>query len=435
MFGDLFSRDASGRIKVWRTWVVQDDDGIGVIYIDHGLLAGKHEREIITIKEGKNIGKANATNPYTQAIAEAEGRWNHKKREGYKSLTDLLITVNDIDHEGKKTRYYSYPIPGTTEATATDLIELAIAVRLPAENTDADGNLKPMKAQPYEANKGKFPYIAQPKLNGFRCVARVEMRKVGMFEEPTIVFRSKNGLEYKLPHVAKDLEKVFTTTSQDIVLDGEMYIHGYPLQKISSAVRKPNPDTLKLKFYIFDLAIPMMGQAERLARLAQITDGSAHFRLIMGENGKKKVIDAYGASLNYRVVPYLTVNSDEAVQQVTTDYIEAGFEGAILREPKVAYAFGKRPRTMLKVKRSKDREYTIVDIIPMDKEPTFGLFVCVTPAGKRFKVTPEGSAEVREDYLTNKAKYIGKPLTVRFFEYTEDDIPFHAVGVTIRDYE
>ena len=54
--------------------------------------------------------------------------------------------------------------------------------------------------------------------------------------------------------------------------------------------------------------------------------------------------------------------------------------------------------------------------------------------GERFNVTPEGSHEKKKEYLSNKFNYIGKQLTVRFFERTITGVPFHAVGV-VRDYE
>ena len=42
------------------------------------------------------------------------------------------------------------------------------------------------------------------------------------------------------------------------------------------------------------------------------------------------------------------------------------------------------------------------------------------------------SHEEREDFLTNKKKYIGKPAEIRFFEYTDAGIPRFPVMVGIR---
>jgi len=43
--------------------------------------------------------------------------------------------------------------------------------------------------------------------------------------------------------------------------------------------------------------------------------------------------------------------------------------------------------------------------------------------------------ETRKKYLDDKVDLIGKPLTVEFYERTKDDLPFHAVGIAVRDYE
>ena len=38
-----------------------------------------------------------------------------------------------------------------------------------------------------------------------------------------------------------------------------------------------------------------------------------------------------------------------------------------------------------------------------------------------FEVVIEGTIEERKEYFINKEKYIGKPLTVEFYERTSDD--------------
>ena len=63
------------------------------------------------------------------------------------------------------------------------------------------------------------------------------------------------------------------------------------------------------------------------------------------------------------------------------------------------------------------------------------MFVCVSENGKDFTVNPQGSHEVKKEYLTNKDKYIGKWLTVKFYERTAEGKPFHTTGIAVRDHE
>ncbi len=90
---------------------------------------------------------------------------------------------------------------------------------------------------------------------------------------------------------------------------------------------------------------------------------------------------------------------------------------------------------MTKLKRSQDKEFKVINVIGGENTPELGVFVCLAENGMEFNCTPEGTKEQKMEYLTNKVNYIGKMLTVRFFERTKDGKPFHAVGVTIRDYE
>jgi hypothetical protein len=322
-------------------------------------------------------------------------------------------------------------------------IESVLEVALPLNRTDNEGRTKPMRAQPYYKTKTidvkliktniptiKFPCYGQPKLNGFRVMARWETVKEGeglfIQEVEKVVFRSKEGLRYDiLEHIEAEFTKdmfFLEMTDKDreqvepleLVFDGEMYIHGEILSEISSAVRKRNNKTCLLEFRIFDLAIEGVKQTARLEMLSNI--------LI---NSKPHILR----------VPHIRIESNERAQIFTDKCIAQGYEGAIFRDKTAMYAFGKRPQTMTKLKRSEDKEFKIVDVVGGDNSPELGVFVCIAENGKTFKCTPEGTQEQKREYLSNKSKYIGKNLIVKFFERTKDDLPFHAIGITIRDYE
>lgn len=416
IFDNLYARTSSGKINVWEV-TAKEVPFVGTgISISEGELDGKKSESWRETKP-KNVGKMNATTAYEQACSEAEARWTKKKKQGYKSLEDLgIFSVDDLEDS------------------------------LPMDRTDANGISKPMKAQPYYKVTSKtvngvviktktnipvikFPCLGQPKLNGFRVMARWEeitTDKGTLLEATTegVVFRSKEGLRYT---VCEHIEYEFTkemflncdTQKYDLAFDGEMYIPGEILSEISSAVKKRNPKTILLKFYTFDLAIKLIKQKERLERLKTIIDYE------LGSRNISNIIR----------VPYIRIESNERAQEFTDECIKEGYEGGIFRCPNAEYQFGKRPQTMTKLKRSEDKEFPIVDVIGGENTPDLAVFVCVQEEGLQFECTPEGSEEVKREYLANKHKYIGKKLTIRFFERTKDNKPFHAVGVAVRDYE
>lgn len=422
----LFSRDSRGDIIQWSIQCVQNEDLTAKIVIKEGITIGTKTISERNISKGKNIGKINQTTPYQQALSESESRWNKKLKQGYKNIKAMI----DIK---------SYHLLMMKDDAS---IALEISKYISHVKTDDNENLKPMKAQSYFKDNGevriKFPCYGQPKLNGFRCMARVEettLDKGTIFEkkEKIVVFRSKEGLRYDifdgiipiqllstkfLISSYPDLIKYHDKLDEYVTLDGEMYVPNLSLQRISSAVRKRNNDTSLITFYVFDLALLNLTQSERF-----------------------KILDCIGTNLDLlnenkiKIVKWLEVFNNDQAQTITDEWIKEGYEGGIFRDKKSLYKFGHRASTMVKLKRHQDKEFIIVNVVPGDNSPELGIFVCRAENGLTFKVTPEGNHIIRKEYLINKPSYIGKKLTVKFFERTDDGLPFQCVGTAVRDYE
>ena len=91
---------------------------------------------------------------------------------------------------------------------------------------------------------------------------------------------------------------------------------------------------------------------------------------------------------------------------------------------------------LLKYKEFFDDEYEVVGF----KEGEGGekgcvLWTCKTEKGTTFHCRPRGTREDRTELFQKGASYIGKKLTVRFQELTDDGIPRFPVGIAFRDYE
>ena len=369
------------------------------IRIEYGTIDGK---QTVNFKEvyGVNIGRANETSPLEQAKKEAEAEWLLKLKQGYKErLEDISPLITDINEI-----------------------------------------LKPMKAQK-DFSKDKltkkigFPCIQQPKLNGLRAVLRWEddyTEGEGVFKTiiSKAVFRSKEGIEYYMPHITENLDKSYFInfhTGDLLAYDGELYCHGLKLNEIKAScpfkkddkVYKSSLNPRIIQFYSFDLSIPDINQKDRNILLAT---------MIFDNNYKVNNI--------IYVTPCLCGSYEEAIKW-NEMYLKEGYEGSIFRNIEAMYNFGGRPSTMLKLKYKKNTECNIIDIILKEDTGnrsyiTFVLHNDINDS--TFESVPYGDETQRQEYLLNKSKYIGQYATVEFYERSGvKEVPFHSNVVTIRD--
>lgn len=376
-FPTLFKTSSKGAEQQWEIKVVPYDAGPnwpGEVWADvvtqHGQVDGKIQTATVQVRAGKNLGKANATTPFEQACAEAESKWKKQLDKGYS------------EQRG-----------GNTEK-----IELL-----------------PMLAHKYEDKKHKvqFPVNVQPKLDGIRALA---IRK-----GDSITLLSRQGKEHKhLDHIKEALLKRMRDGD---IWDGELYIHGVPMQTIASYVKREQPDTLRVQYHVYDCV-----SDERFSRrFGSINlDPDVQEATDPGRIGPVQLVDTY----------YAYGPGD--IETVHDRFVSEGYEGIMLRWGDEPYKRGYRSEHLLKVKAFQDAEFEIVDVVPgVGKESDKGTFVCKTDKGAIFNCRPKGRDEKRAEYLANKSEYIGKPLTVRFFEWTASDqpVPRFPVGVCVRDYE
>lgn len=395
----LYVRTDVNGIQMWNIEVSSDNPTSRVlITVKYGKVGGKLITKNTVITEGKNIGKWNETSPSEQARYEAMSKWKHKRnREGYRSIKDFEEVYNYGESEDKLIEYLNRNL---------SLFRL-----------DDSNLLKPMKAVPYykKLKSGqkpaiRFPCIGQPKINGVRCTAHYSI------EKDQVTLKSKDGVIYNQTTHINNALKPYLSENPTFVIDGELYIHNELLSEIVSAVLKFNINTPRVTYQIFDLSVDNIPQWERLE--------------ILGELFKENKF----TELN--LVESVYVSDDGRANYLTDSWIKQGYEGGIFRDKNATYQFGKRNSNMAKLKRRESAEFEILAVIPMEKDPKLGMFVCKNDVNNQtFKVVVEGTREKKQEYLENSSKYVGKKLTVEFYERTKTKLPFHAVGVAIRDYE
>jgi DNA ligase-1 len=354
-------------IVEWDICAYQNKDGTATIETTYGQRDGKKQTIKEIIKEGKNVGKKNETSPYEQAVNEARGKWNTKKDRNRYSLT--------IAASGEKR---------------------AIA---------------PMLALVFEDHAGKVDWssaVVQPKLDGFRCLAR----KVTADE---VTLESREGKPITtMPHIVADLVELMVVGE---VWDGELYIHGEKFQKIASLIKKNQKGSEGVKYHVYDN--PTHSDKPFYKRISQISGG-----------GKWQKY----STLNM-VWPRAVLNVDE-MHELQREYIGAGYEGAMLRHGDAGYEFGKRSQSLLKVKTFKDAEFEIVNCREgKGKSAGTCVFICKAPSGAEFEVYAPGTVEEKAQIWKNRKKYMGKKLTVKYQEMSTSEKPVPRFPVALRFYE
>ena len=139
---------------------------------------------------------------------------------------------------------------------------------------------------------------------------------------------------------------------------------------------------------------------------------------------------------------YLTLVENVAVENETeihaaqAQFVEEGYEGAMVRNLKGSYRIGKRSADLQKVKTFLDGEYEIIGFAEgTGNETGCVIWECQTPNGQAFRVRPRGTQEARKELFANGSDYIGQQLTVRYQELTDEGVPRFPVGSAIRNYE
>jgi len=273
-------------------------------------------------------------------------------------------------------------------------------------------NIKPMLAQLYmdRYNKGviKFPVTVQPKFNGLRCFAFKD-------KDGDVLLLSRGGKYYQLRHISEELEQLLP---DNYILDGELYCHGRSLQGINSLVKKPRyPESEEITLHVYDsvqTGLPDSAWEHRMADLS-----------FQFESGFLR------GAVNCVSVPNATATSHEEVISYHNLFVADGYEGAIIRLWDAPYRFGHRSPGLLKYKILKDAEFRIVGW-DVGKDGIL-IWKVVQEEGKVFEVRPMGTEEERMEMLAVADKQIGKLLTVRYQDRTQDNIPTFGRGVAIRD--
>lgn len=270
---------------------------------------------------------------------------------------------------------------------------------VPTSNTDQKGLVKPMLCDQYDFDDPKLEKItwkASTKLDGLRTML--------YYKDGVIYTSSRGGKDYNVAatYIREDQYlKTLFDKNPELILDGELYYHGWNLQKISGLGRLEtlHEDHKQLQFHCYD-----------------IVDENKTFK------DRHEILKTFEETEKFIVVKHVDVKGNDNINKLHDDYVAKGYEGLVLRDPSKTYKCGSRSNRMLKVKKFTDAEFEVIDLIEGLRDEDM-CFLLTTKDGNKFKAKPIGDRQLKQWYRDNLKSLIGKMATVKYFGFTNTENP------------
>jgi len=374
--------------KNWFNWGIKmSPDLMAVIDILSWQEGGKiGKRDSTCITAGKNIGKKNETNVFQQALRDGLSIYNKQsKKTGDNGVSGIQF----------------YP---------------------------------PMLLKPYDSEIALTQNLyVQKKYNGVRCVSTLGRQIVKddqneKIVESVIMYSRSQNIYPDIEYISSELLPIFKDYSikgLQIYIDGEIYLHGMPLQEISGYARKDSKlrGDKKLNYIIYDVFVPeqiSMPYSKRLELLCEIFKNYGHMKYT-------------------QMVETIIVKDVKEAIEYRDKFIAEKYEGAVLRLD-LPYEYSRNDyhsKNILKLKAEYDAEFRIIGYELGQKGKTSGMviMICETDKKLKFNVVPalelserkaiaQKFADLEKNGKTYFENYIfDKMLNVTFAEYSTDGIP------------
>lgn len=297
--------------------------------------------------------------------------------------------------------------------------------------------LKPISDKTIKEMQRKYPnalsnLFYQYKFNGVRCLSQLV--------DGSAIIYSRALNQYDVAHISSAVTSLLSDLPQ-LILDGELYVHGAALEKMSGLVRsgastKMTAEEQQIRgsivYMVFDVIV--VGQPLPFSQRLQILNSLPL---------KPPLYRVETAKMPTMTQDELLVVADRLMRHCVT----VGMEGAVLRAGDAGYdpaVNDLHSANVLKVKPTLSEEFPIVGYSDGNgKNAGMVQWRCRAPNGRDFNVVQKIDYEERKRIfaaLSNdpdlfKSQYEGKPLTVEFAEWSTGGLPTQPRGIAIRDYE
>lgn len=394
----LYRKTATGSVQQWEIWVEERKNNNNSVWImiKYGKKDSPNIRTIESqIKSGKRKNTIAETTPLQQAQLEAKSKWDTKKsKQGY------------------------------TESTNFNINKVVVLPMLASK-------FDPSKVVNKSKDKQKrsrginiiLPAFVQPKIDGIRGLTHFDSKS-----NPVVLSRRNTPYPSEIiQHILNDLKKVYkqniskNMNRPKLYLDGEFYTDELPFEELNGLLHSKKIENVDLskvkliKYYIFDcfdlddMEMPFSERTKLLSKLI-----TPKYKTLVN-------VDTY------------KVNTLKQVDDYMTQFISDGYEGLMIRNSHSPYELKKRSKHLQKYKKFIEEEFEIVGFKEGRGEDVGTvIWIVKTEDGNEFSVRPTGTREHRQQLFETGDEYIGKLLTVKFFEYSKKKVPRFPVGKSIR---
>lgn len=196
-FDVLLGTDKHGKQTTWDL-SVERSELFSEIVIKYGYANLIETRR--RINSGKNVGKKNATDHFTQALVEANSKWTKRKDTSIKDVTSVYL---------------------------------------------------PMLAQDFNKQKKKikYPCLVQNKIDGYRAVYNTTTKQI----------TTRQGKDFLVVKESGELYKELLSLPDGLILDGELYTNKFDFE-VLGVLRKTNllngedkEKLAKIEYHIYDI--------------------------------------------------------------------------------------------------------------------------------------------------------------------------------------
>jgi DNA ligase-1 len=204
-----------------------------------------------------------------------------------------------------------------------------------------------------------------------------------------------------------------STVPHGWILDGEFYHHGWSLQQINSAIAvkrlHKTPATEAVSYNVFDI----------------VSTEPFYLRFA-------SVVPMLRDHKSVRAVPTHVCDTLDQALSYFHHYKRTGYEGIMFRHGPDGY-LSKRCNSLLKHKAWFDSEFRIIGLEEGTGKctDTLGALVCVTPAGKRFRVGTGFDDATRKMYFLQPP--IGALASVQYIGLSDEGIPLNTSFQGLRE--
>lgn len=387
------------------------------------------------------LSKSN-TNKFRYAVVECNEEWNDEKKgyiiqrsygqvQGKNTLSPEIIVDKTKQKRNWREQYtlqfnsevkkfldkgYIEVDKHPNEYEESELEELFGDVK-----TNQYGVIKPQLAKQSEkvTNTKIFnnEWMVSRKLDGVKALF--------YYKNGEIFTASRGGEDYNVAttHIRTYKPLVdFFKKHPNVILDGELFVRGKSLQQISGAARmeKNAYDCEWLQYWVYDcyhIDKPEMIAIDRHLFLLET---------LKTENG---IFVYSNTDMDDLTDPVRLLHQDfrktwDTFMELHDEYVNEGFEGAVIKDPNKPYKPGSRSNQLIKIKKYKSEDFKVIDYELGLRGSEDMTFICELEDGRTFKAMPVGNREVKEEYVENfDSKYRGHIAECTFFNYSDDNIP------------